>query len=427
MGLAQGGLPALPHIGLFSGGPGAVRRVRLQVCRELVAACGTVHPIKAKTAPFTVTIPQCRQCGRSSLAPAPLRNWSVMLIGQAIVEVAAEVLRSGPGISVVERRAVRDTLCNFPDLSAQVVDLLLMYFDQCVRGEATDALAGCIAHCKRQFRTRALRIGVAVAEADGPITTPRWQALLRLAAKLGLDPETELRGKRPLEKLTPLIGDETWWDILQLPPRASVRDIKAAYRRQARKYHPDRLFNAPQQLREASAERMKFINRAFADALSAADETATRPSDVPAATATVVPADTKYYASRWRAVAARPPYAVGSVSIGRRTKQFWRRAAVLSLLAVIAWFWFGFVTSTNPYDPPWWNDPVLSGCVAVSAACFAAVVGALYGYGTRAAAWTLVLIGFAVAAGFWYRGLEKAIEFERKHPESLRYHELNGR
>jgi hypothetical protein len=53
------------------------------------------------------------------------------------------------------------------------------------------------------------------------------------------------------------------------------------------------------------------------------------------------------------------------------------------------------------------------------------LAGGLYGYGTRAAAWTLVIAGFAVIAGFWYRGLEKAIEFERTHPDSTRYRESN--
>ena len=57
------------------------------------AACGTVHVIKAAGDPFAANIPRCRNCERPSDAPALVRNWSVMLIGQAIAEVAAEVLK----------------------------------------------------------------------------------------------------------------------------------------------------------------------------------------------------------------------------------------------------------------------------------------------------------------------------------------------
>jgi hypothetical protein len=205
----------------------------------------------------------------------------------------------------------------------------------------------------------------------------------------------------------------------------SVPDIKSAYRRQARKHHPDRLFNAPAQLRLEAEERMKLINRAFADALSAIGKTPTQAENAQSVPAARFQSGRKHFVSKWLATSARPPFTASNVHMIRRTKGFRRRAvrrvAALVFLGIIAWFWFRFVTSTNPANLPWWDSPVVSGTVVVSAAFFAGLAGALYGYGTRAAAWTLVLTGFTLVAGFWYRGLEKAIEFERKHPETTRY------
>ena len=245
--------------------------------------------------------------------------------------------------------------------------------------------------------------------------------LLRLAAKLELDPNIELRGKRPIKDVAPLIGGETCWAILQLPPRASVREIKTAYRRQARKHHPDCLFNVPPHVQGAAEKRMKVINAAFTDALSIADKAPAKTEDASDTTARKFQSGRTHMASKWVAVASRPSFA-DATDLLRRMKlskgQRVRRAAFLLSLAIVAWFWFGFVTSTRPHDPPWWDDPLRCGIVAVSASCLSAMVGALYGHSMRAAAWTLVLTGLAAAAGFWYRGLEKAIEFERKHPES---------
>jgi DnaJ-domain-containing protein 1 len=347
-----------------------------------------------------------------------------MLIGQAIAEVAADVLKPARMISAAERQVLQDALRQFSEFSPDVVNLLEAYFEKCVGGGSTDALAGCIAHCKRLFRKNALRIAIAIAEADGPITGARWQSLLRLAAKLELDPNVELRGKRPIEDAAPLIGGETCWAILELPPRASVREIKTAYRNQARRHHPDRLFNASAHVRGAAEERMKAVNAAFADALSIAARTPARSDDPPETARSRFQTGRTHSASKWVAVASRPPFADANANLFRRSRlsagQKVRRAVFWLSVAIVAWIWFGFVTSTRPPYPPWWDDPLLCAIVVASATCLAALVGAPYGHGQRAAAWTLVLTGFVVLAGFWYRGLQSAMEYELKHPESTR-------
>jgi len=49
-----------------------------------------------------------------------------------------------------------------------------------------------------------------------------------------------------------------YYQILGVAPDADLKAIKAAYRRQARQYHPDT------QTSESSEERMKQVNEAYA-------------------------------------------------------------------------------------------------------------------------------------------------------------------
>src|SRR5262249_3675575 len=121
---------------------------------------------------------------------------------------------------------------------------------------------------------------------------------------------------------------------------------------------------------------------------------------------------------------SRPPFADANANLFRRSRlsarQKVRRAVFWLSVAIVAWIWFGFVTSTKPPDPPWWDDPWRGAIFVISATFLAALAGAPYGHEKRAAAWTLVLTGFAILAGFWYRGLQSAMEYELKHPESTR-------
>lgn len=51
--------------------------------------------------------------------------------------------------------------------------------------------------------------------------------------------------------------EKKWWDVLGVSPRASDEEIKEAYRKLARKYHPDY---------GGSDEQMAIINAAYEQA-----------------------------------------------------------------------------------------------------------------------------------------------------------------
>lgn len=54
------------------------------------------------------------------------------------------------------------------------------------------------------------------------------------------------------------------YDSLGLEPEAGIDEIRAAYRKLARQFHPDGFADAPPQEQRAAHERMQEINQAFA-------------------------------------------------------------------------------------------------------------------------------------------------------------------
>jgi DnaJ domain len=54
-----------------------------------------------------------------------------------------------------------------------------------------------------------------------------------------------------------------WWEILETSERATLEEVKAAYRAKVRKYHPDRVNGLATELQELADRRMKEINQAY--------------------------------------------------------------------------------------------------------------------------------------------------------------------
>ena len=54
-----------------------------------------------------------------------------------------------------------------------------------------------------------------------------------------------------------------WWEILDTSERATLEEVKAAYRAKVRKYHPDRVNDLATEFQELADRRMKEINQAY--------------------------------------------------------------------------------------------------------------------------------------------------------------------
>lgn len=80
--------------------------------------------------------------------------------------------------------------------------------------------------------------------------------------------------KRPANRATPVAGDgvvepeeSQWHDVLQLPPSATLEDIRAAYQNLISQYHPDKVASLGIELRALADKKSKQINAAYQEAL----------------------------------------------------------------------------------------------------------------------------------------------------------------
>ena len=58
-----------------------------------------------------------------------------------------------------------------------------------------------------------------------------------------------------------------WNDVLSVPPTATTAEIRDAYRRLISQYHPDKVNNLGQELRDLATRKSQEITTAYAQAL----------------------------------------------------------------------------------------------------------------------------------------------------------------
>jgi hypothetical protein len=54
-----------------------------------------------------------------------------------------------------------------------------------------------------------------------------------------------------------------WWEVLETSERATLEEVKAAYRAKVRKYHPDRVNDLAREFQELADRKMKEVNQAY--------------------------------------------------------------------------------------------------------------------------------------------------------------------
>ena len=71
------------------------------------------------------------------------------------------------------------------------------------------------------------------------------------------------RGYRGAEGGAKARRNRTAYEILQVSPTASIGEIRVAYRRMVRLYHPDQVSGLGEELRDVAERHMKEINAAY--------------------------------------------------------------------------------------------------------------------------------------------------------------------
>jgi DnaJ like chaperone protein len=118
-------------------------------------------------------------------------------------------------------------------------------------------------HTEPPLRRQLLEILLTVCRLRGPLQRGHLQTLARVASALHLE-EGQWQGltARYLQR-SPSLDLDCCYALLGLYPDSPITSVKAAYRRLAKKYHPDRSVHLDHASQQQSADMMTLINSAY--------------------------------------------------------------------------------------------------------------------------------------------------------------------
>ena len=97
----------------------------------------------------------------------------------------------------------------------------------------------------------------------GPLRGSQLDLLDKISEGLDLSPLRSQNIKSRYQAQSPQLDTVCCYALLDLYPEASAEEIKAAYRRLAMKYHPDRFAHLDHAVQRLHAHRMPLINAAY--------------------------------------------------------------------------------------------------------------------------------------------------------------------
>jgi len=98
---------------------------------------------------------------------------------------------------------------------------------------------------------------------EGPLQEPQLNLLHRIAEALNITPAQWQAIKSRYGTTSPQLDPACCYALLGLYPEVSEEKIRTAYRRLAKKYHPDHLAHLDQVSQQRYAEKMTLINAAY--------------------------------------------------------------------------------------------------------------------------------------------------------------------
>ena len=115
-------------------------------------------------------------------------------------------------------------------------------------------------HINYSTRLEMVHLLLDLANADGDFAEAEQTMLQRIALLLGLSQSDY----NSLESLYRKTKDPNWaYTVLEIEPTATDEEVKKAYRRMAMKYHPDKVANAGEEIRQKATEKFRAINEAY--------------------------------------------------------------------------------------------------------------------------------------------------------------------
>lgn len=139
-------------------------------------------------------------------------------------------------------------------------ELLLVLRDVLKR----DIPVGQVCEQIRQYAPHPLRLQlvhylVGIAQADGAVHAAEREMVRRIAHWLGIS-------EKDLESMSAMFRRATVdnaYTILEVEPGASDDEVKAAYRRMAKKHHPDKVAHLGEEFQKSASEKFKKVQDAW--------------------------------------------------------------------------------------------------------------------------------------------------------------------
>lgn len=178
---------------------------------------------------------------------------SIIVLLACVIKADGRVLKSE--ISFVKPFLVR----NFGEEGAkQALQLLKQLLEQFIN--PTDVAQQIRQHVNYSVRLELVHLLLEVAKADGEVVDAETHIIELIATQIGIS----AADYQSLLSLYRTHTDENWaYTALEIQPTATDDEVKKAYRRMAMKYHPDKVANAGEEIRQQATEKFRKINEAY--------------------------------------------------------------------------------------------------------------------------------------------------------------------
>ena len=115
-------------------------------------------------------------------------------------------------------------------------------------------------HINYSTRLELVHLLLAVANADGEL----HELELEIISSVSMNMSVQDADYQSILALYQRSKDANWaYTALEITPSATNEEVKKAYRRMAMKYHPDKVANAGENIRQQATDKFRAINEAY--------------------------------------------------------------------------------------------------------------------------------------------------------------------
>lgn len=178
----------------------------------------------------------------------------------SIIVLLACVIKADGRVLKAEITSIKPFLLrNFGEEGAkQALQLLKQLLEQDINPVAVSQQIR--QHVNYSVRLELVHMLLEVAKADGEVADSECQVIETISTNMGI-------ANADYQSLLSLYRKQTdanWaYTALEIEPRATDDEVKKAYRRMAMKYHPDKVANAGEAVRQQATEKFRAINEAY--------------------------------------------------------------------------------------------------------------------------------------------------------------------